>query len=281
MLTKHEETFDLQPRNFEEAMKFAKLIADSDLAPKDFKGKPGNVMVAIQMGRELGLKPMQAIQNIAVINGRGSVWGDAMLAIVIAHSDCEYVHEKLEGTEAICAAKRRNQPEVVRKFSLADATEAGLIEKPGPWKQYRNRMLQMRARAFCLRDAFPDVLKGVAMREEVEDYPEPKDITPSKKVQDIKNLVNKEVESAAPVIEQGTISEESETTTDVVSESPSGEINYFDFCKNLHLEASNFEELNAAREKSKEFKFSEEQQQELRKLFISRGKEISTAAKKK
>jgi len=53
-----------------DAMEYAKLISESDLAPKDFKGKPGNVLIAIQYGVEIGLKPMQAIQNISVINGR-------------------------------------------------------------------------------------------------------------------------------------------------------------------------------------------------------------------
>jgi hypothetical protein len=42
-------------------------------------------------------------------------------------------------------------------------------------------MLQMRARGFALRDAFPDVLKGLITAEEAQDMPvEEKDITPPK-----------------------------------------------------------------------------------------------------
>ena len=53
--------FDLSPRNLQEAMEFAGHLADSSIVPKDFQGKPGNVLVAIQWGMELGLKPMQAM----------------------------------------------------------------------------------------------------------------------------------------------------------------------------------------------------------------------------
>ena len=72
-------------------------------------------------------------------------------------------------TEAICIAKRRGQPDVIRTFSIADAKQAGLWGKPGPWQSSPKRMLQMRARSFALRDQFPDVLKGINSREESED----------------------------------------------------------------------------------------------------------------
>ena len=81
--------FSLRPTNFSEAMRLANMIAKSDLAPKDYKGKPENCLLAVQMGAEVGLSPMQAIQNIAVIGGRPSVFGDAMLAICQASQDFE------------------------------------------------------------------------------------------------------------------------------------------------------------------------------------------------
>ncbi len=56
--------FDLSPQTFDQALTFSKHLADSDLVPKDFKGKPGNCLIAMQWGAELGLKPMQAMQNL-------------------------------------------------------------------------------------------------------------------------------------------------------------------------------------------------------------------------
>ncbi|AOG23033.1 hypothetical protein [Acidovorax sp. RAC01] len=163
--------FDLSPQTFEQALTFSNYLADSDMVPKDFKGKPGNCLVAIQWGMEIGLKPLQAMQNIAVINGRPSLWGDAVIALVRSSSLCEYVIEEDDGFAATCRVKRRGEPEQYRTFSMDDAKAAGLLGKAGPWTQYPKRMRQMRARAFAVRDVFPDVLKGLPVAEEVQDMP--------------------------------------------------------------------------------------------------------------
>ncbi len=163
--------FDLSPQTFDQAMKFSQMLADSELVPKDFRGKPGNCLIAMQWGSELGLKPLQALSNIAVVNGRAALWGDAVIALVRSSPLCEYVQESDDGYTATCRAKRRGEPEQVVTFSMDDAKIAGLAGKQGPWTQYPKRMRQMRARAFALRDVFPDVLRGMPVAEEVQDMP--------------------------------------------------------------------------------------------------------------
>ncbi len=163
--------------SFDDAYRFAKMVAASDFAPKDFKGKPESCLLAIQHGSEVGLSPMQSLQSIACINGRPSVWGDAALALVMGSPVCEHVSEGIDGEgeqmAAICVAKRRGyEKATVVRFSVADAKKAGLWGKSGPWTQYPKRMLQLRARGFALRDAFPDVLKGLVTAEEAQDYPQ-------------------------------------------------------------------------------------------------------------
>ena len=168
--------FSLAPKDLDEAMRFADMLAGSSIVPKDYIGKPGNCLVAIQWGMELGLQPMQAMQSIAVINGRPSLWGDAMLALVKAHPAFEWIKEECDGNVATCTIKRRGEPEVVQSFSLEEAKRAGLTGKAGPWTQYPKRMLQMRARGFALRDAFPDALRGVVSAEEARDTPTERDM---------------------------------------------------------------------------------------------------------
>lgn len=163
--------FDLSPQNFDQALTFSKYLAGSDMVPKDFKGKPENCLIAMQWGYELGMKPLQAIQNIAVINGRPAMWGDAVIALVRSSPLCEYVQESDDGNTATCRVKRKGEPEQVRTFSADDARAAGLSGKQGPWTQYPKRMRQLRARAFALRDVFPDVLRGMPVAEEVMDTP--------------------------------------------------------------------------------------------------------------
>lgn len=166
----------LVPQSLEQLERVASIIAKSDLAPKDYRNKPENVAVAIAMGMELGVSPMQAVQGISVINGRPSVWGDLMMALCRAHPACDGIDETLEYDNAgnviaaVCRAIRNGQVQE-RRFSVEDAKRAGLWTKDGPWKQYPFRMLQMRARGFCLRDVFADALRGLASAEEAADTP--------------------------------------------------------------------------------------------------------------
>ncbi|QXZ11699.1 hypothetical protein KVQ82_16535 [Pseudomonas sp. AO-1] len=173
-------TFSLAPQNIEEALKFSDYLAKSTIVPKDFANNPGNILVAIQWGMELGLQPMQAMQNIAVINGRPALWGDAVIALVRSSTLCEYVYESDDGETATCRVKRRGEEEQSRTFSMTDAKLAGLAGKQGPWTQYPKRMRQMRARAFAMRDVFPDVLRGMPVAEEVEDTPTERDVSPQR-----------------------------------------------------------------------------------------------------
>lgn len=171
----------LNPTSLAEAMEMAKILADSSIVPKDFMGKPGNVLVAVQWGAELGLAPLQAMQSIAVINGRPSIWGDAMLGLVQGSGLLDSILEEItdDGQVATCTIRRRGQAHpVVRQFTMDEAKKAGLAGKAGPWQQYPRRMLQLRARGFALRDAFADVLRGVAIAEEVRDTPVMRDVTP-------------------------------------------------------------------------------------------------------
>jgi hypothetical protein len=157
----------------EQAIRVSEIIAASNFCPANLKGKPGDILICLQFGQEVGLKPMASIQNIAPINGRPSIWGDAMIALCQQSPDCEYINEYFDDKSmvATCTVKRKNHAEHTKSFSQEKAKEANLWKKAGPWTQYPERMLQMRARGFALRDKFSDVLKGLIIKEEAEDYP--------------------------------------------------------------------------------------------------------------
>lgn len=159
--------------NIQEGFKVAELISNSSFCPKDYRGKVGDILCCLELGASVGLQPMQAIQNISVINGRPSIWGDAMLAICMNHphwGTSEEYYDESTGA-AYCIVDRRGQKTVTQSFSIDDAKKANLWNKQGPWTQYPKRMLQMRARGFALRDAFPDAIKGLITREEAMDLP--------------------------------------------------------------------------------------------------------------
>lgn len=205
------------PVTLDEAMRFSDMLSKSQMVPKAYQGKPEDVLVAVQWGKELGLAPLQALQNIACINGKPSVYGDAAMALVQASPVCEDIEEYFEneGTPnpvAVCVAKRKGRKPVIAKFSVEDAKRAGLWGKGGPWQAYPKRMMQMRARGFALRDAFPDVLKGLITAEEAQDYPDvpAKDITPQRPANPLDALPAPVTPHATPVHVPGTWSDETE-----------------------------------------------------------------------
>ncbi len=167
----------MAPSSLGEAMEMARLIAGSELCPKAYRNKPADCIVAYEYGASLGLSWMQALRNVAVINGIPSIYGDALPALIYGSGECERFHEYFEGTSgedtytAVCIMKRKGFPDEVRRtFSIADAKRANLWGKQGPWVQYSDRMQQFRARSFAARDTFADKLSGLILAEEAMDY---------------------------------------------------------------------------------------------------------------
>lgn len=166
--------------NLERALQCANILAESDLVPVKYKKKPNDIMVAVQMGKELGLQPLQSLREINVVNGKPSLEAEAMLALAKCSPQYEFCHETFneETQTAYCTIKRKHEPEYTVAFSMADAKKAGLANKSGTWQTHPKRMLMHRARSFALRDKFPDVIRGLCLPEEAKEAPPERDITP-------------------------------------------------------------------------------------------------------
>jgi len=202
------------PTNIEEGWRLAQFIAMSDLVPKGYKGRPADVLVAIQYGMEVGLPPMAALHSIYVTNGRPSLWGDGFLAVIMAapsykdHDEYYMVdgerREFLLGadltkddTTAVTTFWRKDSERPrTATFSIAKAKKAGLWTKAGPWQDYPDRMLKYRARGFAGHDAFPDVLRGIRTAEEVIDMG-PIEESPSEPPKVVQRLSETPVQDAA------------------------------------------------------------------------------------
>jgi hypothetical protein len=169
------------PQDFDGAWRIANAVVKAGMAPRGLETAE-KAMVAIMHGMEVGMTPMAALQSIAVVNGRPTIWGDGALGLVQGSGLMEAHKEWFEGAgdtrKAICTVKRKGDPEIkTGEFSVADAKKASLWGKAGPWQQYPDRMLKMRARGFALRDGFSDVLRGLGIAEEVQDIQPIRDVT--------------------------------------------------------------------------------------------------------
>lgn len=183
------------PKNYNELLQFSALLHKSGLVPKSLDTLE-KVAIAAMMCVELGRPIASGIQDIAVINGKAGIFGDAALAIVRASGLLERFKEWEEGTPYTddwtfyCEMKRKGMPDPRKGvWSWQDSTRAGFdkIGPPSPWAKYTRRMMQFKARNFPLRDEFGDVLKGMRLSEDNMDaidmypdaagsYEKPKDV---------------------------------------------------------------------------------------------------------
>ena len=178
--------FAMQPASMQEAMQMAEMLSGSQMVPNSYKGKPQDTPVAMMMGSELGLNPIKALQNIAVINGKPAIYGDALLALVQNHPKFGGHKESFDESTmtATCTVWRKGEKdEHTVSFSRQDAELAKLWGKQGPWQQYPKRMLMWRARGYALRDKFADALGGLITVEEAQHIPDERDITPAREEQ--------------------------------------------------------------------------------------------------
>jgi hypothetical protein len=167
------------PHDFDSAWRIANAVVVAGMAPYGLQ-TPEKATIAIMHGLEVGMPPMASLQSIAIINGRPCIWGDGALGLVYGSGKLVSIKEWIDGTgdarTAYCQVVRLGDPEPkISKFSVQDAKVAKLWQKRGhkgedtPWITYPERMLQMRARSWALRNGFADVLKGLAIVEEYRD----------------------------------------------------------------------------------------------------------------
>lgn len=162
------------PGKMGEMMEMSKVLANSGIVPASYAGRPDAVFAVIQYGREFGIPPMSALQNIAFINGKPSMGTDLLSAL--AHRHPEWAGYEIKTlTDEKCEVVVRRLPKGATKpveftgsFTMKEAREARLVKSDGAWDKWKRRMLKHRASAFALRDAFPDILAGTYSYEEME-----------------------------------------------------------------------------------------------------------------
>lgn len=159
----HVNTFDLVPQ----AASLAEQIARTDFAPAGLRGKPEAVMAAMLQGHELGIGPMQALSEIAVINGKPCMSAKLMRALVQRAGHEIWFHSK-SNTKVVMRARRTEWPEdrvAEVAWTMDDAKAAGLSGGQN-YRKYPRLMLAARATGEICRDNFADVLGGIGYTPE-------------------------------------------------------------------------------------------------------------------
>ena len=164
------------PGNFSEAWRLAEIVAAARLAPGI--ATPEQALMILALGADLGLSSMQSIRGIHIIEGRPCPSADCLAACVLRSGLAEYFTE-VETTEQLSTweTKRKNEAKPRRyTFTIEDAKRAGLTNRgkdpsQNNWNKYPKRMLSARAKAFLVRDVYPDLALGLYTPDEIAEQP--------------------------------------------------------------------------------------------------------------
>ena len=187
------ETNVLNPVAYEQSKMVARDFFDSDALPKHIKN-PTQAFVTIVTGAEMGLKPMEAIQGLYIINGMINLWGKAVPRQLRKHGYWfKYSDESQESCTVTAWRGKPSGPSeedehYTETFKFQDAVASGYTTdsynklKVG-WKPGQNRKLKMRYNVLSalIKTYIPDVLGQAADIQEVAaDYIEGEVITDEK-----------------------------------------------------------------------------------------------------
>lgn len=176
------------PKDIDQAFRFAQAVVTARLAPDSYNNDPSKVMLGAMAAMEAGLPPLYGLRQIAIINGRPTIWGDAAMALIQASGQlADRIVTELGGGIDTDTVPRNEWPDsfgymvqlfrrgqsspYIGRFTIADAKRAKLWDdhRRQPWQNHPKRMLLVRAQTIAQRDGFADCLAGLAIREEVED----------------------------------------------------------------------------------------------------------------
>lgn len=164
IVNEQNEVITLQNRQF-------KALVSGGFLPKGCSESEG--LARIVAGASMGMKPIQAINGIAMINGHPTLHSDSIPCVVMASGLVNGMRYKFTGdgdTLACTFYVRRKGIEEYQEwtYSMDDAKKAGLLTNP-VWQKHTKKMLFNRARTWCFRNTFPDVIGNIYTKDEIED----------------------------------------------------------------------------------------------------------------
>lgn len=167
------------------AVQSAKILASSGIVPENYRGKPGDCMIAVDMANRLNMSPLMVMQNLYVVKGKPA-WSGAFCITLI--NNCGYfsplefirlVNDKgeLDGYYAQATDTRTGRICTGTPITWKMVKGEGWLDKNGSkWQTMPEQMFKYRAAAFFARTFCPEVMSGVQTVEEVKDvngYDEP------------------------------------------------------------------------------------------------------------
>jgi hypothetical protein len=162
---------EMEPRTLDQMFKIAAGFAKIGLCGVT-SGE--EAMARMLTGRELGLSTMLSMMSVYVVKGMPSLSAKLKHSLCLDRPDiCEEFRLIESSNErATFRTKRKGEPAQDFTFTIEDAKRAGYLDPKKPdsaWNCNPRRMLEARAKGHAADVTFPEILNGLATREEMED----------------------------------------------------------------------------------------------------------------
>lgn len=170
---------------FKTALEVAKGLAASDMVPAAFKGKPGNVLVALDFAARAKISPLAVMRGMYLVHGNPAFEGQFVIGLAKqqrAIKDLEYkIKKNSKGEVVSCIAiathastGKQISTEITWNLVTAEGWDKDKKLKTGgiqisKWKTMREHMFKLRAGAWLVREYCPEVSMGLPTPDEVED----------------------------------------------------------------------------------------------------------------
>jgi len=146
----------------ESKIRYAQALAGASLLPAQYRDRPANVLLAMELGEALGIPPIQAINGIHVIEGKPSASADLIASLVRRAGHKLRVTVDDQANTVTAQIIRADDPDFTYEsvWTEGKARAAGLWGK-GNWSKHPGQMLRSRAITEVCRMGASDALYGV------------------------------------------------------------------------------------------------------------------------
>ena len=164
--------------NFSKLMEMAKFLSESTIVPSDYRKRPENCFIALDMASRMGISPMVVMQNLYVIQGKPSFSGSAIASLIrsapqFRNVELIYVGDpKMDSWGAYVTAENIHTGKTLKggTVTIAISKKEGWFQKSGSkWQTMPEMMLGYRAYAWFGRIYCPELLMGMQTADEIED----------------------------------------------------------------------------------------------------------------
>lgn len=160
------------------AQRQAMALSKSDLVPDAYKGKPANVMIALELAQRLGCSALSIMQSLFIVKGKPGFSGQFLIGLVNASPRFEPLQFEIIGSDA------RKKDYRIRAWAISKQTGErcngawidypmvegeGWLKQNPKWVNMPELMFHYRAGSFFTRVFAPEISLGLLSREEFED----------------------------------------------------------------------------------------------------------------